>query len=238
MLGPGAQAPLKPAVQTEIQDEAGVEHPVIESWVMTEIENGRAERLTLRRPVVGGDADARLVSAWEGGALTDPTGAHPTRDLFVRIEGAARREAGLHRRLADFIGWDLPDVTRWDGTSAPLYMEILAPMIFVEQTRGWAGIASVMPRYLRVRDPDRRAVEFLTGLSGLTRAREREAVAAALAELKADWRAAVEAFSTPVSEIGVVTRACRRIRRPTGRRRPLSSCASCSTASGSPSSRR
>jgi len=202
MLGPGTQAPLKPAVQSEIQDEAGVEHPVIESWIMTELGNDRGERLTLRRPISGGDADPRLISAWEGGVLTYPSGAHATQDFFVRVPGAARREAGLHRRLADFIGWDLPEVTAWDGGSSPLYMEILAPMFFVEQTRGWAGIASVMPRYLRVRDPDRRAVEFLVDLSGLTRAREREAITAELAELKADWRAAVEAFTTRVSEVG------------------------------------
>lgn len=202
MLGPGTQTPLKPAVQTEIQDESGVEHPVIESWVMTELENHHGERLTLRRSLAGGDADTRLVAAWEGAALTDPSGAHARDDFFVRMEGAARREAGLHRRLAQFIGWDLPEVTRWDGSSAPLYMEILAPMIFVEQTRGWSGIAAVMPRYLQVRDPDRRAIEFLAGLSGLTRAQQREAVSAALAELKADWRASVEAFSTRVTEIG------------------------------------
>jgi hypothetical protein len=201
MLGPGTQAPLKPVVQTEIQDESGVEHPVIESWVMTEFENGEGERLTLRRPIAGGDADTRLVMAWNGGALTDPGSAHPRNDYFVRMEGAARREAGLHHRLANFIDWDLPDVARWDGSSVPLYMEILAPMFFVEQTRGWSGIASVMPRYLRVRDPDRRAVEFLMGLSGLTRAQERETVSAALADLRADWRANVEAFSTRVEEV-------------------------------------
>lgn len=202
MLGPGAQAPLKPAVESEIQDEHGVEHPVIESWVTTELGNGRGDRLTLRRAISGGPNDSKLVNVWEGGALTDPAGAHAARDFFVRREGAARREAGLHRRLAEFIGWDLPEVTRWDGTFSPLYMEILAPMFFVEQNNGWAGIASVMPRYLRVRDPDRRAVEFLAGLSGLTRSREREAVTAELADLKADWRAAVEGFATRISEAG------------------------------------
>lgn len=202
MLGPGAQAPLKPAVQTEIQDETGAEHPVVESWVMTELANDRGERLTLRRSIAGGAADPRLVNVWEGAAITDPQTARAAHDFFVRIEGAAVREAGLHRRLAQFVGWDLPEVTTWDGKSVPLYMEIIAPMLFVEQTRGWAGIAAVMPRYLRVRDPERRAIEFLAGLSGLTRARERNVIAAEIAELKAEWRAAVGAFTAQLSEIG------------------------------------
>jgi hypothetical protein len=116
--------------------------------------------------------------------------------------GAAKREAGLHHRLARFIGWDLPEVVAWDGSAVPLYMEVLAPMLFVEQTRGWSGLAAVMPRYLRIRDPERRAIEFLMGLSGLTRARELEAVNAELAELKANWRAAVEAFGVRVSQVG------------------------------------
>ncbi len=201
MLGPGAQAPLKPAVQSEIQDESGVEHPVIESWVMTELENGRGERLTLRRQIVGG-ADPHLVNSWEGPALTDPSGGYTMRDFFVRMGGAARREAGLHHRLAAFIGWELPEVATWDGGTVPLYMEILAPFVFVEQTRGWSGIGAVMPRYLRIRDPERRAVEFLGGLSALTRASDRDVIISQLAEVKADWRAAVEGFAARVAEIG------------------------------------
>jgi hypothetical protein len=201
MLGPGDQAPLKPAVQSEIQDESGVEHQVIESWVMTELENGQGERLTLRRQIVGG-ADPRLINSWEGAALTDPSGGYTMRDFFVRMGGAARREAGLHHRLAAFVGWDLPEVATWDGGTVPLYMEILAPFVFVEQTRGWSGIGAVMPRYLRVRDPERRAIEFLGGLSGLTRARDRDVIVSALGEIKADWRAAVEGFATRVAEIG------------------------------------
>ena len=201
MLGPGAQAPLKPAVQTEIQDENGNPHTVIESWVMTEVENGDGERLTLRRQIVG-SADNRLVNSWEGPALTDPTGGYSTRDFFVRMEGAARREAGLHHRLTSFLGWELPEVATWDGRTVPLYVEIVAPFFFVEQTRGWSGIAAVMPRYLRVRDPERRAIEFLGGLSALTRARDRDVIVSQLGEIKADWRAAVEGFATRVSEIG------------------------------------
>jgi len=201
MLGPGAQAPLKPAVQSEIQDENGAEHPVIESWVMTELENERGDRLALRRQITGG-ADPRLVNSWEGPALTDPSGGYESRDFYVRMGGAARREAGLHHRLADFLGWDQPEVATWDGGTVPLYMEILAPLVFVEQTKGWGGIAAVMPRYLRVRDPERRAVEFLGGLSALTRARDRELIASQLGEVKADWRAAVEGFTARVNEIG------------------------------------
>jgi hypothetical protein len=202
MLGPGDQQPLKPAVLREIRDEEGNTHAVIESWVMLELGNRQGDRLTLQRPIVSNSDKSTLVHTWSGPALTDPNGVYTPRDFYVRMGGAAQREAGLHHHLAGFIGWDLPRVTTWRGESVPLYMEILFSLLFVEQTRGWAGIAAVMPKYLQVRDPDRRAIEFLTGMEALTRARDHDELLAELSDLKADWRASAEGFRVRVTELG------------------------------------
>lgn len=202
MMGPGDQQPLKPAVLQELRDEDGVKHPVQESWAMLELDNGRGERLTLQRPIVSASERRTLVHTWDGPALTSPGGSYAARDTFVRLGGAAQREAGLHYQLARFIGWDLPEVTKWDGETVLLYMEILFSFLFVEQTRGWAGIAAVLPKYLQVRDPDRRAVEFLTGMAALTRSRRHDELQAELSDLKADWRAAAEGFRARVTDTG------------------------------------
>lgn len=199
MLGPGDQLPLKPAVHQEVRDEAGVAYPVIESWVMVELDNCTGENLTLQRSVVGQDSP-KLVHAWDGPAMTEPRAGYPAHDFFVRMEGAARRKSGLHHRLAAFIGLDLPEVATWSGNTVPLYLEILSSFLFVEQMRGWSGIAAVVPKYLQVRDPERRAVEFLTGLQALTRARDRDLVSSELSNVKADWRSTTDAFQTRVQE--------------------------------------
>lgn len=202
LLGPGDQQPLKPAVLREIRDEAGATHPVVESWVMLEVANGRGNWLTLQRPIVSHAEKPTLVHTWNGAALTNPGGEYAARDFYVRMSGAAKREAGLHHHLAEFIGWELPEVTTWRGDSVRLYMEILFSLLFVEQTRGWAAIAAVMPKYLQVRDPDRRAVEFLMGMEALTRARDHDELIAELSDLKADWRATAEGFRARVLELG------------------------------------
>lgn len=202
MLGPGAQQPMKPAVLSEIRDDLGTSHPVVESWVIVELENGDRSRLTLQRSIASPSENSSLVHSWDGPALTDPSGEWPSRDFYVRLPGAATRDAGLHRRLAEFIGWELPQVTRWNGGTSPLYMEILFSFVFVEQTRGWSGIGATLPRYLQIRDPDRRAIEFLLGLDALTRSEDREHVRGQLSEVKAEWRAAAETFSARVADLG------------------------------------
>jgi hypothetical protein len=202
MLGPGNQQPLKPAVLRELRDEDGTKHAVEESWAMVELANDRGDHLTLQRSIVSASEQQTLVHTWNGQALTKPGGSYAARDAFVRLGGAAQREAGLHHQLARFIGWDLPEVTKWDGESVPLYMEILFSFLFIEQTRGWAGIAAVLPKYFQVRDPDRRGIEFLTGMEALTHSRRHDELQAELSDLKADWRATAEGFRARVIDSG------------------------------------
>ena len=202
MLGPSREAPFTAALTREIAQADGVRTAVLESSAAVELGGSDGRRLTLQRPIVSQSEKAELVHSWDGPALTNPRGSYEMRDYYVRLRDAARREAGLHYQLAQFIGWQLPDVTSWDGASVKLYSEILAPFLFVEQTRGWAWIAAVMPRYLRVRDPERRATEFLLSLDSLTRAGERDAVVAQRDALRAEWREAVSAFRARVEEAG------------------------------------
>jgi hypothetical protein len=144
-----------------------------------------------------------LVKTWPSQILTDPgdVGA-PGTDYYVRVGGAATREAGYQHRLAEFIGWALPQVSRWSGDPVPLYMEIVAPFLFIEQTRGWSRIAAIVPRYLQVRDPERRGTEFLLSLDSLTKAREYDELLSRREEVRAGWRGAAEAFVTRVEEAG------------------------------------
>lgn len=108
---------------------------VIESYVAVEIVNARGEHMTVRRGVVSQN-DRKLVSVVEGPELSEGPGDYARRDYFVLDAGAAQREAGFHRRLAQFIGWDLPVVKRYDGSDCMLYVETIFPLFFVEQKVG------------------------------------------------------------------------------------------------------
>lgn len=193
MLGPSWPRPLKYALYDHLTDQNDVEHAVQESYVILEISNGRDERWTLRRQVHGG-ADSDLVRLWDGWALSEPGSEVPRGDTFVRGEGSASREAGFHTQLARFIGWQLPEVVAYDGKRRPLYMQLLFPLLFVEQQTGWTGVRDNVPAYLRIREPGLRAVQFLLGLQAADRAGAREELEATISNLRTTWATAVGEF--------------------------------------------
>jgi len=202
MLGPGRKPPFTPALTSEI--DAGLRRlPVTESSVLAEFDDGRGDPLTVRRSVRSDSERPELVRTWHSADIAKVEAGVPSQDFYVRTQGAAQREAGFHHLLERYIGWNLPEVRTWDGEAVKLYMEIIAPFLFVEQTRGWAWIGSVMPRYLRVRDPERRATEFLLSIDSLTNAVERDSLTARREELRGSWRAKVEAFVDRAGERGV-----------------------------------
>jgi len=155
MLSPSRKVPFPPAVTTEIADSSQ-RLLVTESYAMAELEAGANDRLTVRRAIKSESEKTELVRTWKGPVLSEGPGEQKSQDYFVRTGGSAKREAGFHHLLEKLMGWELPEVTNWDGGAVKLYMEVVAPFLFVEQTRGWGWIASVMPRYLRIKDPERR----------------------------------------------------------------------------------
>jgi len=161
MLSPRREIPLSYAMREYVQNPAtGVEHKILESYVAVEIENATGQRVTVRRNVIA-EGDRRLISVVSGPELTEGPGDYARRDYFVMDAGGAQREAGFHHFLADFMGWTLPVVKRFDGGDCPLYVETLFPLFFVEQKVGWTAIPGAIPTQFRIREVHRRSVEFL-----------------------------------------------------------------------------
>jgi hypothetical protein len=186
MFGPANQPPLTPAM-TSLLEEGTEERNVIESQVFLEIENDRGQSLTISRQVVGSARDWRLVTVWEGPALTTPGQEQPGKDYYVRDPGSATRAAGFHTKLAEFIGWHLPEVMRYDGTDVPLYMECVLPLFYVEQRHGWSSIQATTPRFLQIREVDKKAIEFLLNLDACTRDIERQRLAQEESDTRKAW---------------------------------------------------
>lgn len=202
MLGPGQVMPLKPAAYELITDTDGSEVPVRASYVLLELENAAGARLTCQRWIKHDRFRRDLVRVWPAGKITNPEDSTAARDLYTRLPGSASQEAGWHTQLQRFAGWDLPEVATYEGTAVPLYMQVFFPLLCIEQIRGWAGIWSGVPRYLRVRDPGRRAVEFLMSLDANDRARRRDMLRAKVTELQGDWRTAIGRLSARLDDIG------------------------------------
>ena len=164
MLSPRREVPLPHVMTTHLEEsEGGPHHRVLESSVSIEIENGGGQVITARRNVVS-SVDRKLVSVHFGPALTQPDGRYNQRDFFVLDPGAAQREAGFHHMLAQFIGWQLPAVRRFDGSETTLYLETIFPLLYVEQKTGWSSMPAAFPTYFQIRDVSQRAVEFVINL--------------------------------------------------------------------------
>lgn len=184
MWGSSHRVPLQLAL-TEVVEIDGQELPVLESTVFLEIEGTENRVATVSRPIAG-VPKTNLIRVWEDYRI-DETEGSPSSDYYVRMSGAASRPSGFHHWLEKFVGWDLPQVARYDGDEAPLYLECVFPLLFVEQKRGWSTIPATFPMYFRIREVGRRAVEFLLGFHVLQLMKQRQIFQGELDELKTQW---------------------------------------------------
>lgn len=188
-LGPKLDVPLPYAMRENIMRvPEGDAEPVLQSYVMLEIENSKGERLTIRRDVSGG-SDRKLMQTWSS-AIGKIENAEGRRDFFLHDAGSATRADGFHYFLAKFIGWDLPPVPRFDGAEGTLYLEALFPMFFVEQKRGWVTTQGPLPSFLGIQDLPRRVMEFILDLDAGKVRRRRGELRRELALVEARFSAA------------------------------------------------
>lgn len=159
-FGASVDIPLPYAMRERIQPNIDAEpEPVIASSVELELVNSKGRTIRVIRHIKGG-SDPKLVRVEE----TDKSGATSKQDFFLHDPGAAQREAGFHNFLAKFIGFGLPTVPTYDGGEAPLYLECLLPMFFIEQKRGWSILQGPFPTHIRIQDMARRVMEFILKL--------------------------------------------------------------------------
>jgi predicted nuclease with TOPRIM domain len=192
MQGPSHAVPLAHALTDYLDYKEGTEKrkaKVIDSMVSIEIENGKKQFLTVQRAIAG-DRNKHLMTVYEGRAITKKEALSSARDYYVRESGAATNNLGFHRRLKDFIGWDLPMAPRFNDADCPLYLETLFPLFYVEQKLGWGRLPARYPTWLGIRDVGRRTVEFVLGLEAYATAIERAAVNEEIKRLKRAWASA------------------------------------------------
>ncbi len=155
-----AKPPFPPCLLKSIQDEKGAEKLVISSYVMLEISNDRGQTYTLKRNILGADADS-IITVYESDIKSISDGG---QNLFLHKEGDTTRELGFYSWLANFIGWSLPLVPNNSGKETPLYPALLFPLFFVEQKKGWGSIQATTPFHFQIPQAKKRALEFIMDL--------------------------------------------------------------------------
>lgn len=200
MFGPSHNVPLAHAL-TDYLDYKEGKATVIDSMVSLEIENGKGEFLTVQRAIAG-ERNRHLMTVYEGRAVTREEARATAKDYFVREPQATTSDRGFHRRLTEFLGWELPMAPRFNDVDCPLYLETIFPLIYVEQKLAWGRIPARYPTWFGICDVGRRTVEFLLGLDAYATAIERAAVQQEIVRIRRDWtttRAQAEKVASGVS---------------------------------------
>lgn len=200
MFGPNAGTSLGSALTNQLAF-GEPERPVAvkSSWCAVELENDHGI-ITAQRSVKHSKFQPNLVRVWRGAAITGNASFATREDFFVRESGAAKNPRGFHRFLAEYLGWDLPMIPRYTGGEATLYPEIIFPFLYADQ-RSWGSAAPRPVTQYQLREPTRRAAEFLLGFTGPETAARRYRLEDQLKTLRGDWSsrlAAVEATATSI----------------------------------------
>jgi hypothetical protein len=192
-----------PHAMTDRLTSADGDLKVRESWVTLEVENGQGRHLTVQRWAKSDEYDTNLIRTWDGLALSTPGDSGRQRDTYARLRGAARSEAGFLNVLERFLGWQLPVLTRADSTTTKLYPEMVFPLFFVEQKRGWSAIQAQIPPYAGMPEPRLRAIEFTLALDVYERSRKRSQLREDIDQLTREWRRLEGEFRARLDGTGV-----------------------------------
>lgn len=192
MLSPARAVPLPHAMTSYLlrDDESRLE--VSNSYVELEIENCAGTVVTVHRPVKQPGVDNRLVTVFFGPLLSQPSERLGSQQFFVRDPGAFQREDGFLHFLEDFMGWDMPAVRKYEGPESKLPLETVFPLFWVEQKTGWSQIPAAIPTYFRVREVQKRAVEFIMNLDVHKLELERQRLLERIAENTKAWRLLID----------------------------------------------
>ncbi|MBX8498123.1 hypothetical protein [Pseudomonas cichorii] len=177
--------PFPPSLTKEIQDENGIEMPVISSMVLLEIGNGKGEVATIRRQILG--VTEENATHVHPGSI-DTVAVTTPQKLFLHREGDTTRSMGFYYWLSRFVGWDLPSVPTVDGREAPLYPAVFFPAWFVEQKKGWGAIQATTPLFLKIREAKKRSIEFLLALETNAIIKKKHAIKTSIDDLSFSWK--------------------------------------------------
>jgi len=178
------KVPFPPSLTKEIEDENGIELPVISSTVFLEIGNNN-KIATIKRQILGAAEDN--ISFVFDGSMDEINTLQPQK-LFLHREGDTARLPGFFYWLSQFIGWDLPLVPTLDGRESILYPAVFFPTWFVEQKKGWTAIQATTPLFLKIKEARKRSIEFILSLETNAIVKKKFQIKTALDDINYSWK--------------------------------------------------
>lgn len=173
------------------------------SEVFIELENSRAQSVTLRRAIRDSVRQPKLVEVFEGAHLTAGIELGTPKPTYLFDPGSAQKQEGFFQFLEGFMGYQLPQVPTTSGGMTKLYLQTIFAALAVEQKRGWTDYIANVP-FFGIRDARIRVTEFLLGLSVFERQAKLAKLDAEAVVIDSDWRRACDTLRQAATANGVV----------------------------------
>ncbi|RBP84313.1 hypothetical protein EBI01_05910 [Marinomonas rhizomae] len=169
---------LSPALHQVLNFEG---HPcnVYESSCSLIITANNGKQYTLTRRIVSSDEITINEILIFDGITTTPKFVHSARD---------HGDQGFYQWLAEVNELEIFNVESFNGESTkPLYMQNVFSLAFIEQTKGWSDIFSMMPSF-GIKDPRQKVVEYSLGLNSLELNMKLDQIKADKNQIKGEWK--------------------------------------------------
>ncbi len=190
--------PFPPSLTKEIEDENGIELPVISSMVLLEISNSAGASATIKREILG-SAEDNIAFVYP--STIEEMSEALCQKLFLHREGDTTRSLGFYYWLSKFVDWNLPTVPTIDGREAPLYPAVFFPTWFVEQKKGWTSIQATTPLFLKVKEAKKRAIEFILDLETNSIIKKKFQIKTAIDDLNFSWKLCKKTLSAAAAKM-------------------------------------
>ena len=97
-------------------------------------------------------------------------------------------DQGFYQWLAEVNGLEIFNVESFSGEKTkPLYMQNVFSLAFIEQTKGWSDIFSMMPSF-GIKDPKQKVVEYSLGLQSLELNMRLDQIKSDKNQIKGEWK--------------------------------------------------
>lgn len=140
----------------DLNNESDIPVHALSAELQIEGQNGNL--LTLERSVVG--QDSRYIKV----TVTHNNNVLMHSSLLTGRGTMADESAGFQRWLFPQLGLPIQAVVTQDGLRSSLYFENIAPLLFIEQRKGWVDLQCRQVKRYRIEEVESVAVEYLLGL--------------------------------------------------------------------------
>lgn len=186
LLGGKNEKTMQSALKDIVEYPDGEFHKILQSYIYLEIENN--EIVTIKRPIISPTESPKLIDVFFGAFLTGENKTLKKQSMFIHDKGAASDSIyGFHLFLANFLGWEMPEVPNTQGQNIPLYIQQIAPTFIIEQKSGWADFFATMP-YYGIKQATSRVIEFILNMDIFENQRKKQEISYKEEYLKERWK--------------------------------------------------